>query len=464
MKTRYSRFIRASYLLSDLVLLNITTLLSGWIRFGADFVFEFGKDYYKFLFITENLAWIVITTAFSSYDFARTSRWSQTIQKTLNAVLFHSLFIFAFIVILKEYNYSRLFLGYFYVVLVVVLVIWRTLSNWLIKTYRKKGFNYRTVALVGDSPLLVQFYHEVVQNKDFGYRLIGHFYDTPLTALPHEGSLEQLLKTPASKLPDIVFCGFTEQDNRIIELSRFCDQNMVRFRYIPNITAFGARRFSLNFYENTPVIAERSEPLQSATNQSIKAVFDYLFSLLVVVLIFPWLFPLIAILIKLDSRGPVFFVQQRSGLQNKTINCIKFRTMLHGEATADRRKQQASKEDNRITKVGQFLRKTNLDELPQFLNVLKGEMSVVGPRPHMLAHTRQYRKLIDQFMVRHLIKPGITGLAQVNGCRGEIKNDDDLKRRVKFDVNYLENWSFLMDVKIIAKTVISTLFGDKNAY
>jgi exopolysaccharide biosynthesis polyprenyl glycosylphosphotransferase len=201
--------------------------------------------------------------------------------------------------------------------------------------------------------------------------------------------------------------------------------------------------------------------MELITNQYFKRTFDIAFSFLVIVLVFTWLFPILALLIKLSSKGPIFFKQQRSGKRNEVFTCYKFRSMKVNE---DSDTIQAHKSDDRITGIGKFLRKTSMDELPQFLNVLNGDMSVVGPRPHMLKHTEEYSQIIDNFMVRHFVKPGITGWAQVHGFRGETHQDYKMRKRVQYDVWYIENWSFLLDIRIIFMTVRNLLLGDRNAF
>ena len=193
----------------------------------------------------------------------------------------------------------------------------------------------------------------------------------------------------------------------------------------------------------------------------IKRAFDILFSSIVIVFVLSWLTPLIAILIKLESKGPVFFKQSRNGFNYKEFDCYKFRSMMPNE---DAHLYQATRGDIRVTKVGKFIRKTSIDELPQFFNVLFGDMSVVGPRPHMVSHTDMYAKKIDKFMVRHFVKPGITGLAQVSGFRGEVESDIDIIGRVKYDIFYIENWSLLLDLKIIAQTFVNAVKGEDKAY
>jgi undecaprenyl-phosphate galactose phosphotransferase/putative colanic acid biosynthesis UDP-glucose lipid carrier transferase len=239
---------------------------------------------------------------------------------------------------------------------------------------------------------------------------------------------------------------------------------MVRIRYIPDFQQYTkASRVQISFYGNgnVPVLMLRKEPLEINLNRIIKNVFDFFFSLFVIIFMFSWLFPILVVIIKLNSKGPVFFVQKRTGRDNVPFNCYKFRTMYVNDG-AD--KVQASQNDSRVTKVGSFLRRTSIDELPQFFNVLAGKMSVVGPRPHMLLHTEQYSELIDNFLVRHYAKPGITGWAQVNGYRGETKDLSDMEGRVEHDIWYIENWSFILDLKIIWKTIADVFQGDKKAF
>jgi putative colanic acid biosynthesis UDP-glucose lipid carrier transferase len=205
----------------------------------------------------------------------------------------------------------------------------------------------------------------------------------------------------------------------------------------------------------------RTIPLDIEVNKRLKRIFDIVFSLVVILGILSWITPLIAVLIRLESKGPVFFKQKRNGLNYEEFYCYKFRSM-HLNPIADL--EQVQKNDPRITKVGKIIRKTSIDELPQFMNVLLGNMSVVGPRPHMVSHTEMYAKSVDKFMVRHFIKPGITGLAQINGFRGEVETETDIINRVKYDIFYLENWTLLLDVKIIFTTIINTIKGEKKAY
>ncbi|MFI5132165.1 MAG: exopolysaccharide biosynthesis polyprenyl glycosylphosphotransferase, partial [Chitinophagales bacterium] len=230
---------------------------------------------------------------------------------------------------------------------------------------------------------------------------------------------------------------------------------------VPDLGIFIKKQMYIDYLKEIPIISLRNEPLEDWGNRISKRIFDITVSFLIVALILSWLIPIISLLIFLESGGPIFFIQLRTGKNKRSFGCLKFRSM-HLNKNADT--QQASPLDNRITKLGRFLRRTSLDELPQFLNVLKGDMSIVGPRPHMLKHTDEYSKLIGQYMVRQFVKPGITGWAQINGFRGETKNVLQMQRRVEHDLWYLENWNLLLDIKIFFMTIINVMRGEKNAF
>ena len=259
-----------------------------------------------------------------------------------------------------------------------------------------------------------------------------------------------------------IFCALPYSEYKTIErLMSDSDKNLIRFKIVPEYHEYFKNTSYLRNLGNIPILTVRAEPLENILNRAAKRIFDIAFSLFVIVFIFSWLFPILAILVKLESKGPVFFKQMRSGRDNHSFKCYKFRSMRVDNKFEHK---QAVLGDPRITRLGTILRKTSLDELPQFFNVLIGNMSIVGPRPHMLSHTEQYSQLIDQFMVRHFMKPGITGWAQINGLRGETKTTEAMLERVEADVWYLENWTFLLDIKIIILTIWKSATGDKNAY
>jgi putative colanic acid biosynthesis UDP-glucose lipid carrier transferase len=247
----------------------------------------------------------------------------------------------------------------------------------------------------------------------------------------------------------------------LFELAKEAEKQFVYFKFVPDYHIFVNRNIYVDFLNDIPVLSLRKEPLEDTGNRIKKRAVDIIMSSFVIVFILSWLVPLLALLIKLDSRGPVFFIQLRSGKNNQPFRCIKFRSLrVNNEADS----KQVSRDDNRITKLGRFMRKTNIDELPQFINIFLGDMSVVGPRPHMLKHTERFAELYKEYMIRHFVKPGLTGWAQVNGLRGEIRDNEFLRKRVEFDTWYMENWSLYFDLRIIMLTIVVSIKGDKNAF
>jgi Undecaprenyl-phosphate glucose phosphotransferase len=298
------------------------------------------------------------------------------------------------------------------------------------------------------------FKNELVNRPELGLRIVAWFGDGEEPGIT--GATADAAKWLETNRVEEIYCALAHDDPALPEWIKMAEQNVARFRYLPNLGMKNLVNADLQLLGDVPVLAARKEPMEYRHNRLIKRTFDILFSIIIILLVYPWLLPLLAIAIKLTSRGPVFFIQKRSGLNNEIFNVIKFRTMV---VNADADQKQATASDARITPIGHFMRKHNLDELPQFINVLLGHMSVVGPRPHMINHTEEYRKLIDEFMVRHLIKPGITGLAQSRGLRGETQDPEMMRERVKADVYYLENWSLFLDIKIILDTVWNMLRG-----
>jgi Undecaprenyl-phosphate glucose phosphotransferase len=306
---------------------------------------------------------------------------------------------------------------------------------------------------------LVSFFKS---HPEHGYRFMGFFDDQANEHKGIIGRVEDVEPFIKSNDVDEIYCSpFDLSRDQVSRLIDFADNNLIRLKFLPETTGFHNKKFQVDFYDLLPVIIIRSIPLDDVLNKIIKRSFDIIFSSLIIIFILSWLLPLISILIKVDSKGPIFFKQQRSGINNDSFWCWKLRSMYTNDES---NLIQASKNDSRITKVGAFLRKTSLDELPQFFNVFLGNMSVVGPRPHMVKHTEQYSQIIDKYMVRHFIKPGITGLSQVMGYRGDTSDSRKMKARVKIDIFYLENWSFLLDMKIIFLTVYNIFKGEDNAF
>ena len=325
----------------------------------------------------------------------------------------------------------------------------------------------RDLIIVGEGPAAEEIYHYCHDHTVRGYRFRGVFHDKPIAGVLSTrqlGSIDAAKAFATQNRIDILYCAlpssYREEINGLME---FCERNTIRFRVIPSTDSFipVADAADLTYHGAVPVSRLRNEPLDHWRSRFVKRIFDIVFSFLVITLIFSWLFPILAILVKVSSKGPVFFKQDRLGERRKKFSCYKFRSMrMNDECDM----KQATKGDPRITRVGAFLRKSNLDEMPQFFNVLLGHMSVVGPRPHPLKLNDQFRDIIDNYMVRHFVRPGITGWAQVNGFRGETRTPELMEKRVDLDVWYLENWSFKLDMKIVLLTVTNMFTKDEMAY
>ena len=362
--------------------------------------------------------------------------------------------------------WSYFFLGYI-VVLFVCIVSFRLLLRFFIKNSRLKGNNLHSVVLVGSTENNLQLYYELTAQPWSGYKVVGYFDYQPNPAFPEEctylGKPQEVVGFLKKRtyIRSLFCCLSSEHKDVIVPMINYCENNLVHFYSVPDVRRYLKRHMHFEMLGNVPILYIRQEPLAQPENRLLKRMFDILFSLLFLCTLFPVIYLIIGTAIKITSPGPIFFKQKRSGEAGKEFWCYKFRSM---RVNKDSDTMQATKNDPRKTKLGNFLRKSNIDELPQFINVLLGSMSVVGPRPHMLKHTEEYSKLVDKYMVRHLIKPGITGWAQINGFRGETKELWQMEGRVERDIWYLEHWTFMLDLYIIYKTVKNAIQGEKAAY
>ena len=357
------------------------------------------------------------------------------------------------------------FLVVYYVVALVSFALWRVFVRLSLKLYRRKGYNFKRVVIVGAGKNGMELYQVMKDDLSYGFNICGFFDDNIALkdALPNYlGSTNEVEDYVLKHEIDEIYCTLPgTNDGKIVRLLNFAEKHMIRFYIVPEFYRNVKKSMVMEMMESIPLLTIRREPLQSMYNRCLKRAFDLLFSSVVLLTIYPILYVILGVLIKLSSPGPILFRQKRTGLYGRDFECYKFRTM---RVNAEADTMQAVKDDPRKTRIGNFLRKSNLDEFPQFVNVFLGDMSVVGPRPHMLKHTEQYSALIDKYMVRHLVKPGVTGWAQVTGYRGETKTLEQMEGRVKRDVWYIENWTFFLDLKIIIVTVLNMFKGEKNAY
>jgi putative colanic acid biosynthesis UDP-glucose lipid carrier transferase len=384
------------------------------------------------------------------------------------AIFLITFFIFLFatcLVFLNVGDTLATFLIVYYVSLLIVFSLWRVMVRVILKIYRRKGYNFKRIIIIGAGKNGMELYRLMKDELAYGFIIMGFFDDNVALkeVLPNYlGNTEDVYDYVSNNDIDEIYCTLPgTQDEKMLKLLNFSEKNMIRFYIVPEFYRNVKKSLVMEMMESIPLLSVRKEPLQSAYNRVIKRGFDILFSTMILITVFPFLYIILGALIKMTSRGPILFRQKRTGLYGRDFYCYKFRTM---KVNPDADILQAAKDDPRKTRLGDFLRKTNLDEFPQFINVLKGDMSVVGPRPHMLRHTEEYSALIDKYMVRHLVKPGVTGWAQVTGYRGETKTLEQMEGRVKRDVWYIENWSFVLDFKIIVVTIFNMFKGERNAY
>lgn len=424
----------------------------------------------------KNIPWVVLVyiigfsfsyVLFPSLIQFRLIKYEDIIRRATSTCFMMLLFVSLIIFVSKPFaDFPRTFLFYSMLAYFIFMLTERIILRKILMRFRANKGNLKNVILVGNEQTVYQLF-EILKTPIYGYNIVGFFYDGECTnqemaakRLGGTGDIYGWL-TVHSNINEIYGYFPKEQHDTINMMSKFCDNHLIRFYYIPAINVFKGNMV-ITFMEGIPVIARREEPLRKDSNKLAKRIFDIIFSSFVLLSIFPWIFIFVSVMIKIQSPGPIFFLQERTGLDGKIFKCIKFRSM---KVNNDADEIQATKNDPRKFPFGDFMRKTNIDELPQFINVFLGDMSVVGPRPHMLKHTAEYSKLINHFMVRHFAKPGITGLAQVSGFRGETRYIDQMEGRVKKDIEYIENWTFLLDLKIIVKTV-TNMFGKEkgNAY
>ena len=362
-----------------------------------------------------------------------------------------------------EFSYSRLF-GLFYIILILVIVSYRLAFRYFLELYRKQGGNVRKVILIGSHENMQELYHAMTDDPTSGYRVLGYFEDFPSDRYPsdvlylgHPQEVNNFLEQNVGRV-DQLYCSLpSARSAEIVPIINYCENHLVRFFSVPNVRNYLKRRMHFEMLGNVPVLSIRRE----LENRVIKRTFDIVCSTLFLCTVFPFIYIAVGIAIKMSSPGPVFFKQKRSGEDGKEFWCYKFRSM---RVNTQCDTLQATEHDPRKTRIGEIIRKTSIDELPQFINVLKGDMSIVGPRPHMLKHTVEYSQLINKFMVRHFVKPGITGWAQVTGYRGETKELWQMEGRVMRDIWYIEHWTFLLDLYIMYKTVYNAIHGEKKAY
>ena len=463
---RYGRYSDASRF--------ILPALDGCLILAAFYLAEFAawhrwamKGDAPFFYITFALLWLMLSQRYVNiYRLDRRITYAEKLRNLLKAFLVHGLVVVGTVVALRVDYIATRYLAAVYVFSVLGVGVVRFGLTFFYRIWLKYFARlHNRFVIVGASRSGQELYHCLMADDSAGHRCTGFFTDEPLPTdlrALRRGAVADVtnfcLSTPVD---EIYYALPLDRHDLIEELSRFAEDHFLAFRIVPDYQGTVRQDVNVYFHDHLPILTVRQEPLGFRTNQVLKRAFDVVFSLLVIGVLFPLILPLLGLLIKLDSPGPVFFKQLRPGKRNKLFPCYKLRTMR-----ADHRQTelQATKADPRVTRVGQYLRKYNLDELPQFFNVLFGHMSVVGPRPNMVSQLEEYSKRSRTYQLRHAVTPGITGYAQVNGFRGETRAPNAMEKRVEYDLKYVQNWSFGLDLQIIGKTVRNMVRGEENAY
>jgi len=451
MQKNYDSILKIFYLFTDIIIILIAYSIAHALRFEKINY----NNYDLLLLLFSVLAWIVLSKITKYYNIKNKGLFKRAIDIIIiSALFFLSVSMFAFF--FKVGNFSRLMFMYYTLSLMVLLFISHVFLLELVKKIIPKNHK-KNLLIIGAGRTANDITDEIKLHPEYGMRIVGYLDDKPRGKKNRDKILGKLQDykhvIEEYKINDVIIALPLSYEGLIIELIDNIEPMGVRLQIVPDFYRIARRPIKLGSLGNTSILTIRNIPLDNIMSRFIKRFLDIAFSLIFLILFSPFYF-IISILIKFSSKGPLHFIQDRTGYNQKDFKCIKFRSMrMTSRETAD--KVQCKKDDPRKTKFGEFLRKTNLDEIPQFINVLKGDMSVVGPRPHMLAHTEEFRERVGNYMLRHFVKPGITGWAQVNGWRGPTDEDYKLKKRVEFDLWYIENWTFWLDIKIILMTVFS---------
>lgn len=420
---------------------------------------------WKVTWLVVNIAAIPAVYFIVQHTATRSLHIEKIVGKAFIAAGIHALFFFALLSFLNSWIHDRSFYLWFYATMCIMMPLSLISTRLIIKFIRRNGCNSTAVIIIGTGATAQRLRDEMLADPGYGYTFKGFFSkdkdDDGVDRQDYAGTIECLNSFLSTTHIDEIYFALSAEDyetlHRVVVIA---DAKLIQVYVVPPISRYAGKVNDLGSIGNVPFLSIRTNPLKSVVNRAIKRGGDVIGSTMFL-LIAPIAFLAIAAAIKLTSPGPVFFRQKRTGYLGKEFTCYKFRTMYvntQSESTPTRR------DDPRITPVGRILRRTSLDELPQFINVLLGDMSIVGPRPHMISQTNDYIKLIDRYMVRHLIKPGITGWAQINGYRGLTEEIWKMEKRVEHDVWYMENWSPLLDLKIITLTARNLLKRDNNAF
>ena len=451
LKKRYSYLIRPLQIFLDIFLINIIVY------------FIFDKQYLNIFFLSYiSVFWLITSYFLGFYKVYRYTRFLRLFTLLAKQFLVFILGYFAFFGVVSEGA-----TGENQIIILTSIIssifFFKFFSFFILKKYRSLGNNSRTTVVVGFDDSSKNIIKLFKSKSNLGYRYLGFFSDKSHKNKEFLGNVEDVFEYAIKHPVDEIYCSLTVlSKEQINQINKFALERDVFLRLIPNSIELYSKNQSVEFYDDALMVLNVNKlPFDFAENFYVKRSLDIVFSLFVCVFLLSWLMPILWIVVRLDSKGALVFKQKREGINGQEFVCFKIRSMKINELSD---KVHATKNDARVTKVGAFLRKTSMDELPQFFNVLLGDMSVVGPRPHLESLSLEYQRDVNDYLKRHIVKPGITGLAQISGYRGEVKRKSDIKNRVRLDIFYIENWSFFLDIKIIIQTVLNVFKGDETAY
>ena len=464
---RYSWVLRPILIVYDLIIINVLSLV--FLKFNSQELYFFSYGIFNnknvLYLIYSIIFWLLSTYFLKFYKVYRYTSVLNILSLILKQFFVYSFLVYAFEGFFRSINIEvTVTLHYLFYSFAAISFV-KLLSYYILKSIRVylKG-NLRNIIIIGGGESVNALKKIFIEKKELGYKIQAVF-----SSIPNEnnsGSIEDSFNYLENNNDNIdeIYCSISDlSEKELNEYVRYANINHCNIKFIPSTKKLITKRYKTDYYNYIPVLSIQEVALNNEVNKLLKRTFDIVFSILIIVFVLSWLSIVLFILIKLESKGPLYFKHKRTGINYKAFYCYKYRSLT---TTQESKGTYVSQNDKRVTTIGKFIRRTSIDELPQFINVLKGEMSVVGPRPHMLTYTDDYSKKINKynFIYRHNVKPGVTGLAQIKGYRGEIKRDKDIINRVKYDIFYIENWSLLLDLKIIGQTVINVVKGDDKAY
>ena len=448
----------------DFFLINISFILSYLI--SQSFELYAQSDHPFFLLIIINFVWIFYTNSSEFYEEFLIRPFPIQIYNIFKLTVVISVFNVFALFLIKQQLFTRNFVVINGILVFVTISIRSIIFKATLRALRSKGKSIRNLLIIGANKIGERFKDVIIKNPEYGHRFVGFINNERSKGVV--GTFEELDEVLKEKnVEDVVIALHSDSGVDLDEIVGVCNKNAVKIHVIPDYFKFLSGRFQISSVSNLPVITIRDEPLNEFFRRFIKRLFDIIFSLLVIVFVMSWFMPLIILIIRMDSPGPAFFIQERFGMRRKPFKCIKFRTLTYNKNTSVEFEPIVQK-DPRVTRIGKILRRTNLDELPQFINVLIGDMSVVGPRPLTRGVDEVYQKAYKDVKMRYNVRPGLTGWSQINGLRGEVageeKNKQFIQEKMKFDLWYIENWSIKFDIQIILITIWQMIRGDTKGF